>query len=186
MRRGDRQEPHPGGEAVFRRDARVRHRPQDVRAHVGDGSGQEAAVRKGDLNVDRVCSLSRRGERAGLCNDPFHDRRDGFDHALAEHAGRERAAGRLGRDRGLEGDLGEPRLEQTLADAPFLEGIEFDAEALVHLVLSIGKADAEPPPQECPDRMRREAHEVVDLDHRRLDLRQRFGQEGLRPFPRPD
>ena len=72
---------------------------------------------------------------------------------------------------------GQPRVEQPLADAPLLEPVELDRQRVLDLVGVVGDADAQPLAQERPHRALDEAHEVVELDQRALERRQRLGEE---------
>ena len=173
-----REQPDPGGEPVARVHARVRDGPQHVAAHARDRAAQRAAVGQRHLHVDRA-----RLAPGQMGDDLVDDRMHRVDHRLAEHPGRQRAAGDLRERRGARRRAGEARVEQPLADAPGPEPVELDRQRVLDLVGVVADGDAEPPAQERAHRALDEAHQVVELEHRRGQRGQRRGEERARDGP---
>ena len=118
-------------------------------AEFGDGAGQLAHL-LGDAGEDVVCHTARGQE----------------------------APGPLGAGRHFGICPGQARLQKPVADAPFLEGIEFDGQAVDGLVAAVGQIEPQTVAEERPDRVLHEPHQVVELEDRLVQRGKRFGEPG--------
>ena len=168
---------HPGGQALARVHARVGDDALVVAADAGDGAADHAAVGQRDADVDGAEVACRPEQRLGGADDVLDLGQDRLDHRQPEDARRQGAAGDLGQGRGARVDAGQARAQETVADAPLLEVVELDREAVLDLVGVVGDADAEALAQERADGVLDEADEVVELDHRACRRGERRVQE---------
>jgi hypothetical protein len=187
------EEAHPRGEALLVLDAREGDRPDRLLAHAGDRAGQQPAGRQLDADVGR-----RRGLLAQVAprgGDELVDgRHEPGDDGLAEEPRRQQAAGDLRPVGGARVAPGQACVEQPLADAPLLEVVECDRQAVGDLRSILAQPHAEADAEERADGMLDEAHEVVELDDAVLHRRQRrreergrggaVGAQGARPGER--
>ena len=169
VRGGQREQPHPRREPVLGADARV-----------GDGAAARRRRRPGPSRS----ACGRRRARPGRRPTPAARRRRAprsaaADDLLDDRADARRCTGSPSRPGGsvpraisaaiARVDRRRRRaraVEQPLADAPALEGVELDRQRVVDLVGVVADADAEALAQERAHRVLDEAHEVVELDER--------------------
>ena len=178
--RGGGQEAHPRAQPMLGRHPRVAALQQQV-AERRDGAGEQPAVGKLDVHVDRFRVRVGGNQRAGLDQDRVHGGVDLVDHRVAELTRWQRSASDLGQDRGAPFGSGEARLEQSLTDSPSLQSVELDRQAVLDLVRHVGQADSEPLAQKRADRVPDEPNQVVELDQLRIETWQWFGQKRSDP-----
>jgi len=145
---------------VLRPEPGVLDADQARTAHPAHGPGQAGAVAEVHVHVVR---LGRAGQEWCSSDDQgVHLRGDGVQHAVAERAGRERAAGPLEAPGRRRGQAGDPVPQEALADAPGLEGVELEREGVVGVLVAFGEGDQEALAQERLGGVREELDDVVE------------------------
>ncbi len=173
-----RQQPHPGGQALARPHAREGHGAHQIAVHPRHRADQQAPAGQRQVHLDRTGLAGRRRQALGPLHQPVHGRPERDQHLLAELSRGEHAAGHLGGGAGGRVGAGQARLEQALPHRPHLQRVERDRQRVADLLRAVPQAHAEPLAQEGADRVAHEGDQAVQLERLRARRRQAAGDEG--------